>query len=961
LPVSGNALLLFTKAYFHYFGELFRKTRDYHISTKMKRIILLIVISFVCTYANYSKAQNEDIDSLFQKFVKLYGSGDLVGAEETLLSVVNSQKPIPEKYLVAAYNNLGAVTSLLGRFDEALDYINRAENQISNKQQNAGNLADIYNNKGRIYTIQKSYYSAIEHFEKGIRILDEINNPDKSVLQSISSAYLNIGIAYYEIKDYTTASKFFNKSAELKLKHNLTGIALVYTNIAKTYAKTANTLKAQEFYLKSISSFIKEFGKDYLRLAEVYIDYGLFLSSVGKDSLSFETLNKALTIFRKNYGKKHTLVSLSYKHIGNYYKNHSDYDSALIYYQKALIAVVKDFNNADIYANPSIDSALFDIRLLDNLKSKTQALDLLASQQNDRGIKLKMMNKSLETIELALKLIDRLRNNYLSEESRIYLVENEKETYLFAIHLAFNLFKLTQENYMGLKMYDIAKKAKAAILRNEITGNELLWTAGITDSLREKQTRLSGNIAAYNNLIIEELRKIKPESNKIALWKDALFDMNRKKEKVTDDINKEFPQYRDLLQKTEPISLNEIQKQLNRQETVIDYLLSNQYIDGKRKLYTFIITKNRLEFSENDLDSMFIRSAEIIHKGDRPGIESIDQNGNFKSYTEALFYMYENLIKPFEGSFRGKKLIIIPDEEIAWLPFDAFIRNRPLSTQTDYEGLPYLIDDYVFSYGYSSSLILTKGSKLKKDREVFAFSPQYGKNSFSGNELDYLLGAGKEIESVFKWFPGKKFLGSQATETNFKEATRNAAILHLAMHSLSDSTNSNYSYLVFDNSDDNREDGKLYNYEISLSRIKSPMVVLSACNSGTGTLYHGEGLMSLARGFILAGTSSVIKTAWEVNDESSSEIITKFYYNLSKGKPKDEAMRQAKLEYLKNSLPSTTNPYYWAAYEVMGDNAPVVRNNSISILLLISFALIVLAGLMTIYLRRCNIFSACSE
>ena len=58
---------------------------------------------------------------------------------------------------------------------------------------------------------------------------------------------------------------------------------------------------------------------------------------------------------------------------------------------------------------------------------------------------------------------------------------------------------------MGYKMYGIAQKSKAAILRNEITGNELLYSNAIPDSLREKQNDLSGNIAAYNNLILEEI------------------------------------------------------------------------------------------------------------------------------------------------------------------------------------------------------------------------------------------------------------------------------------------------------------------------------------------------------------------------------------------------------------------------------------------------------------------------
>ena len=115
--------------------------------------------------------------------------------------------------------------------------------------------------------------------------------------------------------------------------------------------------------------------------------------------------------------------------------------------------------------------------------------------------------------------------------------------------------------------------------------------------------------------------------------------------------------------------------------------------------------------------------------------------------------------------------------------------------------------------------------------------------------------------------------------------------------------------------------------------------------------------MSLARGFILAGASSVIKTAWEVNDEASADIITRFYYHLSKGKQKDEAMRLAKLEYLKESSPAFTNPYFWAAYEVLGDNAPVARNNLRSVLIIISLILILATGILLFYFKRRRIFS----
>ena len=508
---------------------------------------------------------------------------------------------------------------------------------------------------------------------------------------------------------------------------------------------------------------------------------------------------------------------------------------------------------------------------------------------------------------------------------------------------------------MGIRMYSIAQKAKAALLRNDITGNELLYSPGIPDSLREKQNQLTGNIAAYNNLILEEARKVNPDSAKIALWKDDLFDMRREKEKVTGEMEKVFPQYHDLIRKTEPLTLHLIQKQLKSDETIVDYLLSNKYSDGKRRLYVFLISRDHLDFRELWLDSLFVKNAEVIRNTVNPSVAAGRGNDNYTGYTGALNYMYNNLIKPVEGLFKGKNLIVIPDEEIGWLPFDAFLKTRPGSGQNDYEGLSYLINDYTFSYAYSSSLISGKSGNTIRRMKVLAFSPEYQVSSLTGKPYSQLQGAGDEIGSIHKLFSGNTFSGELATKANFITALRDQAIFHLAMHSMSDSVNSQYSYLMFDSHNISRNNARLYNYEISLTRINSPMVVLSACNSGTGTLYYGEGLMSLARSFTLAGASSVIKTAWEINDESSAEIMTHFYRYLSMGKSKNESMRLAKLLYLKNSSPAFKNPYYWASYEVLGDNAPVTRHYK-RYLIYAGFVILI-AGAAIFYLRRRRIFS----
>jgi len=916
---------------------------------KMNILVLFISIFFSIFY---SQAQEKNLYDYFPEFAELYNSGDFLAAEDCMMIVLDPENNSPKSYLIAAYNNLGLVKKSIGLYSEALEYYNKSENLATGDRRYLVDLVDIYNNKSRIYTFWRSFPTAIEYLEQVSRIYHSIDNPDTELLLKISRAYLNLGIVYYESGNYIKALDNLEESLRLKVKHKLPEIELTYLNLAKTYAKIKDFNKADDFFRKSINSMKSQFGENYYRMAEIFFDYGLFLRTTGNYDESIIINHKALSICRKNYGEKHPYVSQSLRNLGDYHLQISNYDSALYYYQRSLISIVYNFSETDINKNPSLDSVIFNVELLKTFRKKAETLELLASQKTESKIKISILSKSLETVDLALQLIDRIRNDYLTEESRMYLAENEKETYFSAVHVAGSLYELTGESsYIG-RMYRIACKAKAAVLRNEITENELLSASGIPDSLNEKQTSLSANIAAYNNLILEESQKTNPDSSKLSLWKDALFDMNREMENVSEEINSKYPAIRELLQKTEPLTLDDIQKHLHSNETIVDYLLSNQYREGKRALYTFIISGKSIDFRLSFIDSLFMQNAEIIMDHGMPH----HYEDEFRKYTGALDFMYKNLIEPVEETFAGNRLIIIPDEEIAWLPFEAFVKDVPARDQADYGQLQYLIRDYTFSYSYSSSLAFSSSKRSgRAGVKVFAFLPDYGSNNISAEVSGELPGAEKEIGSISGRFRGKRYTAGEATESNFRIAVREPAIFHLAMHSVADTVNSKYSWLAFDTGTDTLEDGRLYNYEISLMRIKSPMVVLSACNSGTGTLYHGEGLMSIARSFILAGASSVVRTSWEINDETSAKIIAGFYNNLSRGMHKNEALRRAKLDYLANSSPSLSDPWYWAAYEVLGDNTPVAGNKKWMIILIVTILAVVI--IFTNYFRRRSIFS----
>jgi CHAT domain-containing protein len=257
-----------------------------------------------------------------------------------------------------------------------------------------------------------------------------------------------------------------------------------------------------------------------------------------------------------------------------------------------------------------------------------------------------------------------------------------------------------------------------------------------------------------------------------------------------------------------------------------------------------------------------------------------------------------------------------------------------------------MIRDFSIGYSHSSTLKFSKRLKTKSpEKKVLAFAPKYrdpdvvfdkydqNRQILSDNEILLpLRGIIKEVQSINETVPSRVFLNEMATEANFKKYASDYNVLHLAMHTIMRDDEPLYSHLAFTNMEttDTVEDNKLYAYEIYNMKLNAQMAVLSSCSSGFGKLQKGEGMMSLARGFIYAGCPSIIMTLWQVSDQSSSELMTSFYRYLKKGKSKQESMRHAKIDYLDKADDLTSNPYFWSGFVVVGDGSPIYRKTGVA-------------------------------
>lgn len=843
--------------------------------------------------------------------------------------------------------NLGFLYETWGLYDLSITYYNLAlELENSLAEPKISYVVSIYSHLATNYLQKNMYQQARDYFDKSLRLTMQHSEIDR---RFEAGAQFGLGQIYNYLKKYELALYHLQKSMEVSQKHHLKNIGPIYIYRARVLENLGRTAEAGEYFARGIDYALKEINENNPQIIPNYFFYGQFLLKTGKINKALTVQKKALDLCLAIYGNKHTFTSLAYKNVGDVFMAAGDYDSALFNYQRSLISVVPAFNNMDIFINPDPenDSVLYQNRLAEDLKAKAKALNAIALKKQSSNEKIKWLNAGVSTIESAVSMVEIIRSNYLSEENRVFLAESQKEAYLTATDLYNRLYDVTGDNSLKRKMYRFCEEAKSATLMNDITGNALIDSRDIPDSVISRRNTLQRKISEFSRRIEYESGKEPSDSMLIVRMKDTLFNATRDKERVDRIISKSIPGYFDLLRRTSPLPVSQIQKKLDRKETVVDYLLDSRYVDGKRKIYYFVLTRDSMFVREGALDSAFLKNAEIIRKTADPDLAENNNPEAFRSYAEALHYMYVSLIRPVEQYFAGNDLIIIPDEELETMPFEAFLKNAPGEYQTDFEGLDFLLKEYSISYTYSPSFIALEQEIVKNQSKVVSFSPDYS----TSETAIYLKGTEEETQNIHKWFSGRNYTGDSATREAFLKELANPSCLHLALHTMEDSMNSSYSYMLF--APDSIKN-QLYNYEISLSRLKSPMVVLSSCNSGSGTLYSGSGVMSIARSFFLAGARSVVKTSWEVNDQSGSEIIKLFYYYLSKGMSKDKALRKAKLEFMKKSSPSFSNPYYWAAYTVLGDDSPVRKKNEWYYYG--GAALVILAVLL--YFKRRRIFPA---
>jgi CHAT domain-containing protein len=464
--------------------------------------------------------------------------------------------------------------------------------------------------------------------------------------------------------------------------------------------------------------------------------------------------------------------------------------------------------------------------------------------------------------------------------------------------------------------------------------------------LLQLEKKLNNTIAIFSEKLYEENSTSIPDSILVKEYNNEIFEASRQREELNRFLETEFSDFYDLKYSNSMLSANKIQQKLKEDQIIIEYVINET--DTLTELYSFVISKTKIEFSKQNLNSAFHQSIETMFYFMSNTEYMFTKNEDSKQFCIASNQLYKNLIHPFKNNIQHKKLTIIPDGKLSYIPFDALLVNLPDTSKTiEFNQLDYLIRDYCINYSNSANLLFKQKSKDKKTSiKAIAFAPEYKDGEIIEVANRYLSliplpGVQREVDEIAKIVKTRKFKGEDATEDNFRNFAEKYDILHLAMHAFINDSLPAFSSLAFTQieSEDPTKNGLLNTMDIYNFKLNAKLTVLSACNTGSGQLRKGEGIMSLARGFFYAGCPSIIMSLWEVEDESGTQIMTSFYKNLKKGKDKDDALRLAKLEYLESVNSRRAHPHYWLGFVSIGDNSALYLSYDFYFFILLILAL----------------------
>lgn len=881
---------------------------DESLQAKGDNAYLQALRAFIKLVPVAEKAGNDSLGffvRLKTGFIEFYFDSITSAKKDYLEAIALKQRLpwVPDSFLFIPLLYTGGIYYNQNQFDSALFFYKKAETINDNSTKPLNGSGRLYNRLGVMYYENGNYRQARNYFEKAITLT---NPSDTSLLINYK---INIASMLVKLEEYPKAQSVYeslpsNNAYTNEINHNLGIISLKLKDYKKAIA-----------YLKKV-----DYGGSKKSI-DLYYNFGIAWSGLHEDDSSAFYIQKAITENTKwNGHKKNVPYGLILNFQAGELVNQHQLNPAIELYQQAIRQFDAGFNEQAIFKNPEEFSGVFSyINLFNTLVAKADALELLYQEQKD----IKFLELSLETYRSAFKLADYVEKTYDSDEARLFLGKIKYTAHSKPIDVCLLLYDLTQKKDYLERAYLFDQQNKASVLALNMQEHQFKSNSSGFKELFEKEASLKASITRLSLRSVQLTDSLQLQSV-ISLIRDYEIQLGKLQEKMNDD-----PIFRSRYFTSRIPGIKEVQQKLDNSTALLSWHLS------ENRIVVFIITGNQIVYYKSPFTTDFFKNIDsfkvYLHN------TSSEQRYNGAAVSSAL---YKSLMAPLESKLSNiERLIIIPDDELNYLPFEAL---------TDEKGR-YLVEKFSIQYQYST-VQLGKDDNSGKATGTLAFAPFATKGfaDSAGTRLSVLPASWEEISDLH----GKIFADSSALKNNFLLSANHYGIIHLATHASVDNEMPLRSFISFyPVPGSNPDDYKLFAQEIyDLKLDSTQLVILSACETGAGKLIKGEGLMSLSRAFAYAGCPNIITSLWKAEDKTTAFITQRLHHYMEKGYSKDKALQQAKLDLLKSDEidPRFKTANFWAHLIFIGNYEPGTKSSHWWWIALC----IILAAVVYIFLNR---------
>lgn len=872
--------------------------------------------------------------------------------------------------------NIGSIYSSLGEPQRALQHLDQALtvwHEVGDRHLEALTLSM---NAGVYYALGESY-KALEYYGLALPVMRAAGDQ-----KGEARTFTQIGAVYRLLGEPQKALDHFAQSLPLyRAVGDRRNEATVLNNMGTVYNLLNDRPKALHYFDQALS--IARAEKDRRVEAITLNNIGNVYNQQGDYDKALQHLDQALTLAREIGDPRAEAPALT--NAGSAYSNKGDHAKAVEYLERALklrVAVSDRQGEAitlnhlgrafDLWRQPRkafeyYDKALPIWQAVGDRNGEVAALYGLARAE----LKLDDPLSARKRTEAALTILNTLRTKVTSRDLRASYFASVQDIYKLHIDLLMQLHRRQPANGFDVSALKAYEEARARSLIDLLTESSADIRQGVDPAVlaRERSLQKMLNAEAERQMRLFGGRHSEESARAIRRRIEELLTQLLA---VEAELKDRSPRYAALTQPA-PLGLKEIQAAVTDDSTLL-----LEYSLGEERSYLWAVTAT--SFSSYELPPRAVIEAAarrcyelLIARNQFVKFETADEKRERvqqadAEYPQAAVALSQMLLGPVAAQLGRKRLLVVPDGALEYLPFAALtlpgrmvtahpqVGRRARSSATPF--VPLMVEHEVTSIPSASTLAVLRqelqgrapAEKVvavfadpvfdKADERIAGESRSRGarrhhmapsvvqeptQSSDKAPDLQRLLYTRQEAEAILALAPPSSRKAALGFEANRAAAMSDELskyrIIHFATHSYLDSMHPQLSGIALSMLDrqGKPQEGYLRTHEVFNLRLGAELVVLSGCRTGLGKEVKGEGLYGMTRGFMYAGSKRVLVSLWDVQDLATARLMSDFYRGLlgPKRPHAAAALRAAQIAIWRDARWQA--PYYWAGFVLQGE------------------------------------------